>query len=65
LADNSAEIAKLETLRKMAARAVTNDGTTVTYDLAAAAKALREAQQRDDSQRGRRPVAPSIDLSGF
>lgn len=65
MADNSDKIAQLQAIRDAGIRSVANDGTSISYDPAAVAKALREAQAADDTHRGRRPAAPSINLTGF
>ena len=63
--DNSAEIAKLKAILDGAASAVSNDGTSVTFDLEAARRRLQELQAQDTAQQTRRPRAATIWLGGF
>lgn len=63
--DNSAKIAELEALIQGAATRVTTDGTTTDFDLARAREELRRLREQDNTQRGRRPVISTINLSGF
>jgi len=44
---------------------VSVDGESVTYDLAAIRKEIRELQAADPNFRNRRPRAASINLGGF
>jgi len=63
--DNSAKIAELQAILQAGANSVSVDGTTVSYDLAEVRRQLRELMANDRTQSGRRPVAASINLSGF
>ena len=63
--DNSAKIAELEALIQGATRRVTTDGTTTDFDLDKAREELRRLREQDTTQRGRRPVISTINLSGF
>jgi len=63
--DNSAEIAKLEALLNRGTEKTVVDGTVVERDLDQVAARLRQLRLTDDTQKTRRPIASSIDLSGF
>lgn len=63
--NHSTEIARIRAILREGASTVTTDGTTVTYDLAALRRELRQLEAEDDTTRGRRPVAASINLGGW
>jgi len=65
MANNTAEIERIEELLRSGVKSVTVDGVTTTIDRVALEKQLRRLRAEDDTQRGRRPVAASVDLSGF
>lgn len=64
MADYSTEIAELEAILQAGASSVVVDGQSVTYDLKQIRRRLRELKAADDTAT-KRPVALSIDLSGF
>jgi hypothetical protein len=63
--DNSAEIAKLEKILNAGTEKTVVDGTVVERDLDKVATRLRQLRLTDDTQKTRRPIVSSIDLSGF
>ena len=65
MADNAKKIAELEKIVQGATSRVTTDGTSTEFDLSAARAELRRLREQDDSQKGRRPVISSINLSNF
>lgn len=65
MADNSAKIAKLQAILDAGASNVAVDGTNVGFDLDEVRRQLRELNESDNTQKGRRPVAASINLGGF
>lgn len=65
MADNSVKIAKLQAILEAGGQSVSVDGTSVTYDMAEVRRQLRELMAGDNTNKGRRPVAASINLSGF
>ena len=65
MADNSVKIAELQAILQAGASNVSVDGTSVSYDLAEVRRQLRELMASDNTQKGRRPVAASINLGGF
>lgn len=65
MADNAKKIAALERLIQGATTRVTTDGTSTDFDLDAARAELRRLREQDDTQKGRRPVISTINLSNF
>lgn len=66
MADNSERIAEIQKiLRTGATKVKTPDGVEVEYDFDELRNQLRELQATDDTHRGRRPVASSVNLGGF
>jgi len=65
MADNTDEIARIRALLASGVKSVTVDGITTTLDLDSLRRELRRLIATDDALRGSRPVASSIDLSGF
>lgn len=65
MADNSVRIAQIQAILRAGATSVSIDGRTVTYDFAELRRQLRELQAEDDTFRGRRPAASTINLGGF
>lgn len=64
MADNSEEIAELEAMRNSGATWVSVDGVSTGINQDVIARRLRELRGSDDTQADRRPIAPTIDLSG-
>ncbi len=65
MADNATKIATLQAILDAGASGVSVDGESVTYDLAAIRKEIRELKQADPNFRNMRPRAASINLGGF
>lgn len=65
MADNTAEIARLEGLLKSGAKFVMVDGIQVQIDPSVVQDQLRRLKAEDDTYKGRRPVTANINLSGF
>ncbi len=65
MADHSTRIAEIQSILRAGARQVVVDGQSVTYDFPSLRKELRQLMAEDDTHRGRRPAAASINLSGF
>ena len=63
--DNTARINEIRELLRSGASSVQTDGTTVSFNLDSLRKELRELEATDDTRKGRRPVASSINLGGF
>ena len=64
MADNSERIAEIEALLQSGVTSVNVDGVLVTIDPTSLRQELANLRGSDDTQRGRRPVLTSIDLSG-
>lgn len=65
MADHSERIAEIQDLLRTGATSVETDGTTVQLDPESLRRELRQLMAEDDTNRGRRPVVSSINLSGF
>jgi hypothetical protein len=63
MADNTQKISELEEVTQGGAKRVTTDGTSVEFDQKAAREELRRLRAADNTQKGRRPVISSINLS--
>jgi len=63
--DHSARIAEIQAILRAGAVSVATDGVSVTYDFAALRTELRQLMAEDDAQRGKRPIASSINLGSF
>lgn len=61
--DNSTEIAHLQALLNSGADSITVDGVTTKLDHSAIARRLRELRATDTTDKNRRPVISTIDLS--
>lgn len=64
MADNTTKIANAQQVIEAGVRQVTNDGTTVSYDLDQLRKEVRQQMATDDTNKGRRPVISRIRLNG-
>jgi len=62
MADNSSEIAEIETILRTGARTVAKDGVSVTYDFNVLRERLAILRREDDAKKTRRPVVSQIDL---
>lgn len=63
--NHSDRIAEIREILRSGATTVVNDGVTVTLDPDSLRKELRQLMAEDDVERGRRPVASTINLSRF
>lgn len=64
MANNTTEIAEIEAILNAGVSSGTVDGQSVSYDLPALRKRLRELKDSDDTAT-KRPTSLKIDLSGF
>ncbi len=65
MADNSTRIAQIQEILAEGVSTVVRDGTTVTWNLDQLRRELRQLEAADDTNRGRRPVAASINLGNW
>lgn len=63
--DHSTEIANIRAILNEGVTETVRDGMTVKWDHEQLRRRLRELEAADDKNRGRRPVASSINLSGW
>jgi len=63
--DNSAKITAIQKALESGATTVVIDGVTTVLSPESLRKELRRLMAEDTTQRSRRPVLASIDLSGF
>ena len=63
--DHSAEIANIRAILNEGVTETVRDGITVKWDHDRLRRRLRELEAADDTHRGRRPVASSINLGGY
>ena len=64
MADNSAAIARIQAILQRGVSRAVIDGRVVEYDLPALAAQLRQLKASDDTLRGQRPYASTINLGG-
>lgn len=64
MADNSAEIAKLQAILNTGATSVMVDGRSVTYDLDSLRRQLRDLMADDPHYSSKRPKVLSVRLGG-
>lgn len=64
MADNATKISDLEEITQGGTERVTVDGITVDLNHQAAREELRRLRAADNTQKGRRPVISTINLSG-
>jgi hypothetical protein len=65
VANNSERITEIQNILRSGVTTGNVDGVQVTLDLNSLRKELRELLDKDNKNRGRRPVASSVKLSGF